>query len=75
MSLRNEIINGSVQIMSGGVLLIGLTNTFAFLVTSDDVMRAISPKGVLMALPTAIALSMVGLCLLALSRSPWHEKR
>lgn len=75
MSLRNEIINGSVQIMSGGVLLIGLTNTFAFLVTSDDVMRSISPKGVLMALPTAIALSMVGLCLLALSRSTWHENR
>tara|TARA_R110000868_G_C10559588_1_gene736742 strand:- start:144 stop:599 length:456 start_codon:yes stop_codon:yes gene_type:complete len=62
-------IRGSVQIMATGVFLIGLTNLLAYLFPMDF-LTASSPRGIEMALSTAISLIMTGACLLLISYSP-----
>lgn len=64
---------GALQIMSAGVLVIGITNLLGY-VFSEPSLYTWKRDGVGMALPTAIAFSLTGACLLMLSAKYKHKQ-
>ncbi len=68
--ITKEIVMGIVQILGGGVAVIGATNLVALLVSAWRESQTITdfyPMKITMAMPTALALLMTGICLVLLT--------
>lgn len=65
MNIKNEILKAAVEIMSLGIIIIGFVNLAGFLFNFPNLYTW--RRGVPMALPTAIALVVDGVCMIILS--------
>ena len=65
MTIKDEILKGTVEIMGGGVFAIGVVNACGFIFKLPGLYTW--AHGVAMALPTAIGFLLTGFCLLILA--------